>query len=293
MALCVELQQFTGHVGHGLLDARLGLLPGLGAEFVELRRGPGVGAAILLDQVEARKRDVKLGLVGKLKDHEFERRLVMLFDDAQTAVTGDAVLDVNDVIADSQIAKVGDKCGGLGLAAGDGAGLDVSVVDQILRAEEDELTGGGTAVGVAEVEHLDAIGDGGLDDDRSAQVTGEIAGLRIDGGAARGLRARAETIGHLVLLQETGETFDLALIRRGDENTRILLRERVNGLDQSGDIAVEALGGAGGEVDLGELGPVRIQNVDSAELVKFEAGITAQPVVQIPGRDVDVIWPDE
>ena len=74
LALGVELEQLGGHVGHGLFDAGLGLLPGLGAELVELRRGAGVGGAVLLDQVEARERDVELGLVGELEDHQLERR---------------------------------------------------------------------------------------------------------------------------------------------------------------------------------------------------------------------------
>ena len=44
-ALGVELEQLGGHVGHGLFDAGFGLLPGLGAELVELRGGAGVGAS--------------------------------------------------------------------------------------------------------------------------------------------------------------------------------------------------------------------------------------------------------
>ena len=75
LALGVELEQLGGHVGHGLLDARLGLLPGLGAEPVELGRRAGLGGAVLLDQVEARERDVELGLVGELEDHQLKWRL--------------------------------------------------------------------------------------------------------------------------------------------------------------------------------------------------------------------------
>ena len=52
-ALGVEDEQLGGHVGHGLLYAGFGLLPGLRAEFVELRGGAGVGGAVLLDEVEA------------------------------------------------------------------------------------------------------------------------------------------------------------------------------------------------------------------------------------------------
>ena len=139
LALRVELEQLGGHVGHRLLDAGLGLLPALGAELVELRRGAGVGRAIFLDEVEAREGNVELGLVGELEDHEFERRCVVFFDDAQAAVAGDAVLDVDDVISDGEIAEVGDEGGRLRLAAADGTRLDVGVVDEVLRAEEDEL----------------------------------------------------------------------------------------------------------------------------------------------------------
>ena len=36
--------------------------------------GPVSVRAVLLDEVEARERDVELGFVGELEDHEFERR---------------------------------------------------------------------------------------------------------------------------------------------------------------------------------------------------------------------------
>ena len=61
VALGIELEQLAGHVLHGLAHARLGLGPLLRAEPVEHRRGPGVGGAIFLNQVEARERDVELG----------------------------------------------------------------------------------------------------------------------------------------------------------------------------------------------------------------------------------------
>ena len=41
----------------------------------------------------------------------------VLFDDAQTHVAGDAVLDVDDVVADGEVAEVGDEGGGFGFAA--------------------------------------------------------------------------------------------------------------------------------------------------------------------------------
>ncbi len=203
------------------------------------------------------------------------------------------MLDVDDVIADGEIAEVGDEGGGFGFAAGDGTGGDVGVVDQILGAEEDELARGGAAVGVLEVEHLDAVGEGGPNDDGGAEVAGEVTGFGVDGGAAGGLGARTEAVGDVVLLQEAGETLDLALVGGGDQHARVLLHERVDGLDQRGDAAMEALGGAGGEVDLGEAGAVGVEDVDGAELVEVEAGEAAQAVVELPRGDVDVLGADE
>ena len=292
-ALRVELQQLAGHVGHGLLHPRLGLLPGLSAELVELGRGAGVGRPIFLDEVETGERNIELGLIRELQDHQFERRLVVLFNDSQSAVARDAVLDVDDVVADGEVAEVGDEGGRFGLGAGDRAGLHVGVVDKVVGAKEDELACGGATVRVAQIEHLDAIRDGSANDDGSAQVSGEIAGLGVDVGAARGLGARAETVGDVILLQQAGEALDLALVGRGDQNAGILLGERVDGLDERGNAAVEALGGPGGEVDLGEIAAVGVENVDSAKLVEFEAGELAQAVVEVPGRDVDILRADE
>ncbi len=74
----------------------------------------------------------------------------------------------------------------------------------------------------------------------------------------------------MVLLQEAGEAFDFALIGGGEEDAGFLLHERVEGVDEGGDGAVEALGGAGGEVDFGEVAAVGVEDVDCAELVEFE-----------------------
>ena len=89
-----------------------------------------------------------------------DRRAVrLLVDDAQATVAGDAVLDVDDVIADGEIAEVGDKGRRLRLAAY-GPRLNVGVVVEIVRAEEDELARGRAI----EIEHLHAIRDGSAHD---------------------------------------------------------------------------------------------------------------------------------
>ncbi len=73
--------------------------------------------------------------------------------------------------------------------------------------------------------------------------------------------ARAEAVGDLVLLQESGEALDFALIGGGEEDAGVLLHQGVEGVDQRGDGAVEALGGAGGEVDFGEVAAVGVEDV--------------------------------
>ncbi len=90
--------------------------------------GPVSDGAIFLDEVEASERDVEFGFVGELEDHELEWDAGVFFDDAEAAVAGDAVFDVNDVIAYGEVAEVGDEGGGFGFSAADGAGGDVGVV---------------------------------------------------------------------------------------------------------------------------------------------------------------------
>ena len=104
----VELQQLLGHVFHGLLHARLGLLPLLRAQAIE-HRLHALGRAILLHQVEPRQRNVQPRALGVLQHHELGGAAVFLRNFLQSLVLADAVLDVHDVIADRKIAKVGEK----------------------------------------------------------------------------------------------------------------------------------------------------------------------------------------
>ena len=156
--------------------------------------GPVSLRAVFLDEVEAGERDVELGLVSELEDHQLQRRLAMLLNDAQAAVLRDAVFDVDHIVADGEVAEVGDEGGGLGLAADNGAGLNVGVVHEIVCAEENDLACGGAAIGVAQVENLHAVGDSRLHDDGRLQVAGKVARLAVDGLAPRSLRARAEAV---------------------------------------------------------------------------------------------------
>ncbi len=288
LALGVELEELSGHISHGFLDAGLGLLPGLGAEFVEDGSGSGLGGAIFLDEVETGERDVELGGVGELEDHELELVVGVFVEDAEAAVLGDAVFDVDDVVSYGEVAEVGDEGGGFGLAGG-GAGGDVGFVGEVVGTEDDDLACGG----FLEVEDLDAVGDGRADDDGGAGVAGEVGGFGVDGFGAGGHVAGAEAVGDLVLLEEGGEAFDFALVGGGEQDAGLLLDERVDGVDEGGDGAVESRGGAGVELDFGEGGVVGVEDVDGSELVEFGAGELAESVVELPGRDVDVLGADE
>ena len=83
------------------------------------------------------------------------------------------------------------------------------------------------------------------------------------------------------------------MIGRGEEDAGFLLHERVECVDSAGMDAVEAQGGAGGEVDFGEVAAVGVEDVDCAELVELEAGEFVEAVVEVPGGEVDVSGADE
>ena len=110
LARGVELEQLLGHVAHGLLDLGLRLLPGRAAEAIERRLR---AAGVFLDQVEALDGHEQLGVavIAQLEE---------LLDDVaagdgdllEADELADAVIDVDDQIADLEIAQVGEERGG-------------------------------------------------------------------------------------------------------------------------------------------------------------------------------------
>ena len=120
------------------LHARLGLGPLLRAEPVQHRRGTGIGGAIFLNQVEPRERNVELGLLGEFQNHEFDGEAVLhnLF---QALVLRDAVFHVDHVIADGQVAEVGDKGRGLRLACGSGRAATSASSERSLAPKSDQV----------------------------------------------------------------------------------------------------------------------------------------------------------
>ncbi len=70
--------------------------------------------AVFLHQVEARQRNIEARALGIFEQHELGIA-VALIDFFQSLVLADAVLDVDDVIANLQIAEIGEKRGSLRL----------------------------------------------------------------------------------------------------------------------------------------------------------------------------------
>ena len=102
LARGVELEQLLGHVAHRLLDARLRLLPGRAAELVERRLG---AAGVLLNEIEPLDRDEELVFAVVAKLHEL-LDVRTDFDPLQPDEHADAVIDMDDEVADLEVAEV-------------------------------------------------------------------------------------------------------------------------------------------------------------------------------------------
>ena len=111
-ALRVELQQLVGHVAHLGFYARFGALPSDASQPVEPGRRAFASAAIFLDQIQARKRHIELGVARVFEQHEIAL-VVALRDLARSHESADAVRFVHHVIAGLQIGHVGSECGKL------------------------------------------------------------------------------------------------------------------------------------------------------------------------------------
>ena len=103
--LGVQLQQLVGHVFDRFLDLRLGAGPGLPANAIHLRRR-AVAAAVFLNEIDVRDRDIHRIARRVLQGHEIARPAV---EPPNPAVSPNAVLRVNNIVADIQIAK-GRQC---------------------------------------------------------------------------------------------------------------------------------------------------------------------------------------
>ena len=129
-------------------------------------------------------------------------------------------------------------------------------------------------------------------DDGHAQIAGEVAGFVEHGFAAAVDGAAAEAVGDLVLAQDSGHAFDVALVGGGEDDVRLEFHQLAELLGERGDGAVEAQRGAGVEVDFAE-GRVFVEHVDGAELIEIEAEVRFEQALKDFGAEVDVFRPDE
>ena len=141
LARRIELEQLLGHVAHGLLDLGLGAFPGRAAEPIERRLR---AAGVLLDQVEPFDRHEQLRIAVILQLEEFLDDVAAGDRDLLEAdELADAVIDVDDQIADLEVAQVGKECGGRrALLAG--AGLAPFLVEDVGFGVNVEGLGPGT-----------------------------------------------------------------------------------------------------------------------------------------------------
>ena len=96
------------------------------------------GRTVFLDQVEPRQRNVKPRAFGVFEQHEFGVA-VALIDFFQALILADAVFDVDDVVANLQIAEVGKERRDFRFLALRPRGHRIGFVEQIARAEDGEV----------------------------------------------------------------------------------------------------------------------------------------------------------
>ena len=179
-AFGVELEEFVGHVFHGLAHAGFGLGPGLRAEMTQGWLG-AFGRPVFLNQVEARERDVETRALGVFEQHELGVA-VALIDFFQALILADAVLDVDDVVSDLQVAEVGEERGDFRFLALRARGDGVGFVEQIAGAEDGEVRVG----------EKNAVGDVGFGQRGGENFSGEVTGFVGVAFAAASAAAQAE-----------------------------------------------------------------------------------------------------
>ena len=106
----------------------------------------GLGAfrrTIFLHQIEPRQRNIKARALGIFQQHEFGVA-VALVDFLQSLILADAVLDVDHVVANLQIAEVGKKCRDFRFLPLRARDHRLGFVEQIARAEDGEIARRGT-----------------------------------------------------------------------------------------------------------------------------------------------------
>ncbi len=113
LAIGVELDQLLSHLLDVLFDPRRRLGPGGAAKAVE-PRDVTVGSAVPLDLVQAVERNIERVSAGEFQDHIIA--LEVLHGQAlESPVLGDAMLDVDHVVAHTEVFQRGQERGRSGL----------------------------------------------------------------------------------------------------------------------------------------------------------------------------------
>ena len=173
------------------------------------------------------------------------------------------MLHVDHVIADRQVAKVGDERRRLRLRLpGSGPRRHVGFVGEVVGAEDHQVA----------IRQADPARDRAAHDHRRAHIARQVAGFVVDLLAARVLGAAAQPVGLAVLAQQAGQPLHFALVRRHQQHPRFLLRQRLELLQKRGNRTVEAQRRPGREGDLAQRVDVLIQHIHRAELVHVQAG---------------------
>ena len=251
LALGVEPQELRRHVAHRLLDPLLDLLPAPAAELVD-DGARALGAGVFLDAVEGVDRDLELVASLVREDHELpaEPRHV---EGLEPLEAPDAVVLVDDQVADAQVPEVGEEAADAATAT---TGVDVDLFGEDVAVGQDDEVGAreleaagkgpdahvdGGALSDGEVvfpqEVLESIRPSGVAEEenrpapRAAEVGGEapqVAGVAPDGPAGN---VKAAGLG--VDLPEVQGRRRLEALRqglRGDERFLGLQGHRIRSL---------------------------------------------------------------
>ena len=230
----VELEQLFGHVLHGLFHAGFGLLPLLRAQPIQYRLHSFRGA-VLLHQVQPGKWYIQACALGVFQDHELGRAAVFLGNLLQSLVLANAVLDVHHVIADGEIAEIGQERRDFGLLPLRMRQRDLRLVEQIARPEEDQVR----------LRQGDSFGHVSLHDGCGFYVFREVRRLVHVHFAARLGSAAADAERQVVFVEDVGQALDLAGAGDGEDDSLAFPREASNFFGHGGDRAVKASRGLG------------------------------------------------
>ena len=151
------------------------------------------------------------------------------------------MFDVDDVVADLQIAEVGEEGGDFGFLALRARGDQVGFVEEIAGSEDGEVRFGKD----------EAVGDVGLEERGGENFSGEVGGFVGIAFAAAG--AAAQAIAGVVFGEDVGEALDFSGVGGGEDYAGAGFGQLLYLLGHGGHGAVEARGGLGeeGGFDLG------------------------------------------